>query len=197
MGHLRRARPRSGAYPCAQAGVAVVDAAAALPLAGLTAWQTLTRVLAVGKDDVVLVHAAAGGVGSFAVQLAQVLGARVIGTASEANHDYLRALGAEPVAYGDGLVERVRSMAPQGVTAVLDLVGGDALESSSQLLADGGRLASVTDAARVRELGGRYWFVRPDSVELTTLSRLVTTVAWTCTSKARFLWRRRATPTAL
>lgn len=147
--------------------------AAALPLAGLTAWQALTRVLGVGKDDVVLIHAAAGGVGSFAIQVAQILGARVIGTASEANHDHLRALGAQPIAYGEGLVERVRSVAPDGVGAVLDLVGGDALEVSPQLLREGGRLASVTDPSRVRELGGKYWFVRPDREDLATLSRLV------------------------
>lgn len=147
--------------------------AAALPLAGLTAWQTLTRVLGIGKDDLVLVHAAAGGVGSFAVQVAQILGARVIGTASEANHDHLRALGAQPIAYGEGLVERVRSVVPDGVGAVLDLVGGEALEVSPQLLREGGRLASVTDPARVRELGGTYWFVRPDREDLATLSRLV------------------------
>lgn len=147
--------------------------AAALPLAGLTAWQALTRVLRVGEGDVVLVHAAAGGVGTFAVQLAQVLGAQVIGTASEASFDHLRALGAQPVAYGDGLEERVRSAAPGGVTAVLDLVGGEALDVSPQLLGEGGRLASVVDADRVRELGGSYWFVRPDADELAALARLV------------------------
>ena len=147
--------------------------AAALPLAALTAWQTLTRVLGVGEDDVVLVHAAAGGVGSFAVQLAQILGARVIGTASEANGEHLRALGAEPVVYGDRLAERVRAVAPEGVTAVLDLVGGEALDVSPQLLREGGRLASVIDPVRVRELGGAYWFVRPDPDGLATLSRLV------------------------
>lgn len=147
--------------------------AAALPLAGLTAWQSLTRVLDVGKDDVVLVHAAAGGVGTFAVQLAQLLGARVIGTASEANFDHLRQLGVQPVAYGEGLVDAVRSAAPGGVTAVLDLVGGEALDVSPQVLADGGRVASVTDPVKVRELGGSYWFVRPDADDLATLARLV------------------------
>ena len=149
------------------------EQAAALPLAGLTAWQVLTRVLAVGEDDVVLVHAAAGGVGSFAVQLARLLGARVIGSASEANHDHLRGLGAEPVVYGDGLVDGVRELAPDGVAAVLDLVGGDSLETSPALLADGGRLASVIDAKRVVELGGQYWFVRPDSDDLGRLGRFV------------------------
>lgn len=147
--------------------------AAALPLAALTAWQALTRVLAVGQGDVVVVHAAAGGVGSFAVQLAQVLGARVIGTASEGNHDYLRSLGAEPVAYGDGLVDRVRSMAVEGVSVALDLVGGEAITSSPQLLAEGGRLASIVDPAAVAEAGGKYWFVRPDADDLATLCGLV------------------------
>ena len=149
-------------------------AAAGLPLAGLTAWQALTRGLELEDGDVVLVHAAAGGVGSFAVQLARVLGAaRVIGTASEATHDYVRELGAEPVTYGDGLDERVRALAPDGVTAVLDLVGGDTLEASPSLLAPGGRLASVRDPEKVKELGGRYVFVRPHSGQLTELSRLV------------------------
>lgn len=72
------------------------EEAAGLPLAGLTAYQALTRALNVGSGDTVLVHAAAGGVGSLAVQIARALGARVIGTASERNHDYLRGLGAEP-----------------------------------------------------------------------------------------------------
>ena len=150
--------------------------AAALPLAGLTAWQALTRGLDVGDGDVVLVHAAAGGVGSFAVQLAGVLGAaRVIGTASEGTHAYLRDLGAEPVTYGDGLAERVRELAPEGVTAVLDLVGGEALEVSADLLAPGGRLTSVREPDKVKELGGRYVFVRPDGAQLAELSRLVDT----------------------
>jgi NADPH:quinone reductase-like Zn-dependent oxidoreductase len=148
--------------------------AAALPLAGLTAWQALTRGLDLKEGDVVLVHAAAGGVGSFAVQLARVLGAaRVLGTASEGTHDYVRELGAEPVTYGDGLAERVRDLAPDGVTAVLDLVGGDTLEASPSLLAADGRLASVRDPDKVKELGGRYVFVRPDAGQLAELSRLV------------------------
>ena len=73
-----------------------------LPLAGLTALQSL-NALRVGAGDTVLVHAAAGGVGHLAVQIARARGARVIGTAGERNHDYLRGLGAEPVTYGEGL----------------------------------------------------------------------------------------------
>ncbi len=145
--------------------------AAGLPLAGLTAYQALHRALRVTKGDTLLVHAAAGGVGSLAVQLAVGLGARVIGTASPGNHDFLRSLGAEPVSYGDGLADRVRSLAPDGVDAVLDLVGGDTLEMSPGLLASGGRLASIVDPA-VRDLGGRYVFVRPDPADLAALCDL-------------------------
>ncbi|OEJ25736.1 alcohol dehydrogenase [Streptomyces agglomeratus] len=146
------------------------EEAAGLPLAGLTAYQALHR-LQVTEGETVLVHAAAGGVGALAVQIARTLGARVIGTASERNHDFLRSLGAVPVAYGDGLADRVKALAPEGVDAVLDLVGGEALKISPELLAPGGRLASVADGAVVG-LGGSYVFVRPDAADLTALTEL-------------------------
>jgi NADPH:quinone reductase-like Zn-dependent oxidoreductase len=145
--------------------------AAGLPLAGLTAYQSLTKALAVTGDDTVLIHAAAGGVGSFAVQIARAKGARVIGTAGPHNHDYLRELGAEPVRYGDGLADRIRRLAPSGVTAALDLVGGEALEVTPNLLTPTGRWASIVDPS-VRERGGRYVFVRPDPNDLATLASL-------------------------
>src|SRR5882757_2407415 len=97
--------------------------AAAPPLAGLAAYQGLAHRLGVGPGDTVLVHAAAGGVGVFAVQIAAALGARVIGTASEGNHGFLRALGAEPVNYRGALADRVRALVPEGVDAVLDAAG--------------------------------------------------------------------------
>src|SRR5215472_13665095 len=87
--------------------------------------------LGVGAGSTLLVNGAAGGVGSAAVQLAVARGARVIGTASQANHDYLRSLGAEPVAYGEGLVERARALAPDGVDAALDVAGSGCFPSSS------------------------------------------------------------------
>jgi NADPH:quinone reductase-like Zn-dependent oxidoreductase len=147
------------------------EQAAGLPLAGLTAYQALVKAIRLGEGETVLVHAAAGGVGSLAVQIAAHLGARVIGTASERNHDYLRSLGAEPVTYGEGLADRVRALAPDGVDAVLDLVGGDALTVSPDLLATGGRLVSIADGA-VLGLGGRYFWVRPDAADLAALSEL-------------------------
>ncbi|MFF9674143.1 NADP-dependent oxidoreductase [Streptomyces eurythermus] len=145
------------------------EEAAGLPLAGLTAYQVLVKALQVKRGETVLVHAAAGGVGSLAVQIAAHLGARVLGTAGEANHDYVRTLGGEPVAYGEGLAERVRGLAPEGVDAIFDTVGGDTLTVSAGLLAPEGRLASITDP-EVREYGGRYVFVRPDADDLARLS---------------------------
>ncbi|RPA20094.1 NADP-dependent oxidoreductase [Gordonia sp. OPL2] len=147
------------------------EEAAAVPLAGLTAYQTIRRA-GVTSDQTVLVHAAAGGVGSFAVQIARTLGARVIGTASESNHDYLKSLGAEPITYGEGLAERVRELEPAGVDVVLDYVGGDALDSVPDVLRDGGTVASITDARARDEFGGHYVWVRPDSTDLAELARL-------------------------
>ncbi len=149
------------------------EVAGGIPLAGLTALQALEAV-AVGEGDTVLVHAAAGGVGAFAVQLAVSRGARVLGTASEGNADFLRSLGAEPVTYGDGLQERVRDLlggAP--VTAAVDLVGGDAIADSFALVEDPSRVVTVTDGAQALAGGGRYVFVRPDSAQLGELARLV------------------------
>lgn len=144
--------------------------AGALPLAGLTAYQCVIAA-SIGPGDTVLVHAASGGVGTFAVQFASWAGARVLGTAGPANHDYVRELGAEPVAYGDDLVSAVRDLVPEGVSVIIDLVGGDALEATLDLGGDGLRLVSVTDADRVKALGGLYVFVRPNAEQLAELGR--------------------------
>jgi NADPH:quinone reductase-like Zn-dependent oxidoreductase len=98
------------------------EQAACMAIAGGAAYSALLQ-LGIGVGDTVLIHGAAGGVGSASVQIARDLGARVIGTASEQNHDYLRGLGAEPVAYGEGLVERVRALG--SITAVVDTIGGE------------------------------------------------------------------------
>ncbi|WP_405928816.1 NADP-dependent oxidoreductase [Streptomyces griseus] len=108
------------------------EQAAALPVATDTASRVLDE-LALAEGETLLLHGAGGGVGSAAVQLATARGATVIGTASPANHDYLRVLGAVPVAYGDGLVERVRELAPEGVDAVFDASGRGALPASIEL----------------------------------------------------------------
>jgi len=116
--------------------------------------SSAVEAMAVGPGDVVLVHAAAGGLGAFAVQLARVRGAAtVIGTAGPANHDYLRRLGAVPVSYGDGLVERVRAVAPGGVDCALDAAGPQALRASVELVADRARIHTMVSAELAEELG--------------------------------------------
>ncbi|RKN12035.1 NADP-dependent oxidoreductase [Streptomyces radicis] len=124
------------------------EVAGALAGAGITAWEALNK-LEVAEGETLLVHAAAGGVGTFAVQLAVARGARVIGTASEGNHERLRSLGAEPVTYGKGLVERVRAVSPRGVDAVLDASGRGEIPDSIELAGGPARVLSLVafDAA--------------------------------------------------
>ncbi|MFB6629862.1 NADP-dependent oxidoreductase [Streptomyces sp. NPDC056362] len=148
------------------------EEAAALPLAGLTAYQALHRPLAVRPGETVLVHAAAGGVGSMAVQIARHLGCRVIGAAREAGLERVAELGAEPVRYDEAtFTDQVRALAPLGVDAVLDTIGGPFLKLSAPLVAPGGRLASIADG-EVLALGGTYFWVRPDAADLTALADL-------------------------
>ncbi|MFI6705870.1 NADP-dependent oxidoreductase [Nonomuraea sp. NPDC050478] len=109
--------------------------------------------LAVTEGDTLLVHAAAGAVGTVAVQVAGMRGATVIGTAREENHAYLRDLGAIPVAYGAGLADRVRALAPGGVDAALDGAGGDALEVSLELVKDRDRILTLVEHDKAAELG--------------------------------------------
>jgi NADPH:quinone reductase-like Zn-dependent oxidoreductase len=144
--------------------------AASAPIVYLTAYYALVDLARLRRGESLLIHAAAGGVGSFGVQIAVARGARVIGTASEGNHAFLRGLGAEPVAYGDGVVDRIRALAPGGVDAVAEFVGGQ-LETSLAVLADGGRQASVADPG-VIEHGGRWIWVRPDGAESARLAAL-------------------------
>lgn len=141
--------------------------AAGLPLAGLTAYQTLSR-LGLREGETVLIHNGSGGVGIFGVQIARVLGARVIATASEKNHEWLRGFGAEPVAYGDGLADRVKALAPDGVDVVADFIGG-VLDVTQAVLKADGRHASIIDGS-VMEAGGSVFWVRPSGADLQTLA---------------------------
>lgn len=124
---------------------------------GLTAGVQTAEIaldgLGVGEGDTVLIHAAAGSVGSAAVQIARLRGATVIGTAREENHEYLRELGAIPVVYGDGLADRVRALAPGGVDAALDGAGGHALEVSLELVKDRERILTLVEHGKAAELG--------------------------------------------
>ena len=114
------------------------------PLAVETAVRSL-NLLGVTSGRTLLVNGAAGGVGSAAVQFARVRGARVIGTASESNHAYLRTLGAEPTTYGEGLVDRVRALAPDGVDLALDAAGFGALPDLIAITGSPGNVVTIAD----------------------------------------------------
>ena len=146
--------------------------ASALPLAGLTAFQALTQSLEISAGQTIVVNGAAGGVGSFAVQIARALGAEVIGTGSEHSFERIRDLGATPVPYGDGFVDAVRAAAPDGVHAVFDLYG-DVLESAKQVLNAQGRIASIAPPDQVLAAGASYVFVKPNRSQLAELVSMV------------------------
>ena len=116
--------------------------AATLAIAGCTAAAALA-VVNPGPADTLLIGGAGGGVGVFTVQLARLAGARVIGTGSATSADALRALGAEPVAYGDGLVDRLRALAPAGVTAAIDLHGTDTMQAARELGVPDERITTI------------------------------------------------------
>ncbi|HEV6952417.1 MAG TPA: NADP-dependent oxidoreductase [Promicromonospora sp.] len=116
--------------------------AAALTIAGRTAAAAVAAV-GPGPGDTVLVGGAGGGVGVFAVQLARLAGAHVIGTGSAASADFLRELGADPVTYGDGLVDRVRALAPDGVTAAMDLHGTETVHAARELGVPDSRISTI------------------------------------------------------
>ena len=139
-------------------GVRAVDeVAAAHGIPASTAYQAL-RSLDVRAGDTLLVHAGSGAVGQAAVQFAVDRGATVIATSSAAHHDRLRQLSAIPVEYGPGLVDRVRAVAPHGVTAILDAAGTDeAIEASLELLEDRTRIGTIVRGADAPGWGIQAW----------------------------------------
>ncbi|MFI6534454.1 NADP-dependent oxidoreductase [Nonomuraea sp. NPDC050547] len=152
----------------AYAEYAAVPSAAVTPKPAGLAWEVAGAMtagvqtaeiaidnLAIGSGDTLLIHGAAGSVGGAATQIARRRGATVIGTARAVNHDYLRDLGAIPVEYGPGLADRVRALAPGGVTAALDGAGGEALEVSLELVADRDRILTLFEHDKAAGLGIR------------------------------------------
>lgn len=126
--------------------------AAGLPVALETATRALDQ-LKVAAGSTLLVNGAAGGIGSTVVQLAVARGARVIGTASTANHNYLRLLGAEPTTYGEGMAERVRALAPDGVDVALDVAGSGVLPDLIDLAGGSQNVVTLADFAGSKEHG--------------------------------------------
>ncbi|NGO70558.1 NADP-dependent oxidoreductase [Streptomyces boncukensis] len=143
--------------------------AVALPLAGLTAWQALHDHAAVRPGQSVLVHGAAGAVGSLAVQLAREAGARVVGTGRERDRDAVLEAGAEQfVALADG--ERFEEAAGR-VDVVLDVIGGEILERSAAVVRPGGTLVTVAEPPKARPADGRavFFVVEPNREQLAGL----------------------------
>jgi len=130
---------------------------AALGIPVGTAYQAL-RSLAVGRRDTVLVHAGSGSVGQAAIQYAALWGATVLATSSERRFDRVRELGAIPIAYGEGLADRVRAAAPQGVTVALDVAGTDeAIETSLELVDDRDRIVTLVRGKDAASFGIRAY----------------------------------------
>jgi len=149
--------------------------AAAIPLAGTTAWKSLIEAARLEPGQRVLIHGAAGGVGSYGVQLAKWRGARVIATASAHNHDYLRGLGAdETVDYRHAGFEEAIGK----VDVVFDTIGGETQERSWRLLKNGGTLVSIinpppAEKAAAHGVRQAFVFIQPDAAVLTELAKLV------------------------
>jgi NADPH:quinone reductase-like Zn-dependent oxidoreductase len=121
------------------------EAAAGVPVAAETSVRVFTVLGGLHEGGTLVVNGAAGGVGSIGVQLARARGQRVIGTASERNHEFLRSLGAEPTTYGPGLVERVRALAPDGVDLAFDTAGRGSVPDLIELTGDPARVATIAD----------------------------------------------------
>ena len=159
------------------------EEAASVPLAGLTAYQALFDAAQLKMGETVLIHRAAGGVGGFAVQLASTIKARVIGTAREANHQYILSLGADmAIDYTqEDFEEIVLSRFASGIHVVLDTLGEETTFKSIRILAKGGRLVSIAsvlnDALKTecerRDVRYTYVFVSPNSGQLTQLARFI------------------------
>jgi NADPH:quinone reductase-like Zn-dependent oxidoreductase len=123
------------------------EEAAGLPVAAETSVRAFTLLGGLRAGQTIVISGASGGVGAIAVQIAKAHEARVIATASERNHAFLRELGAEPTTYGDGLVERVRALAPEGVDLALDVAGQGAAPALVELTGDPQKVVTIADFA--------------------------------------------------
>ncbi len=156
-----------------------LEKAAVLPLAGLTAYQALFDALQLKSGETILVHAGAGGVGSYAIQLAKNAGAIILTTARQNNHDYVKSLGADlAIDYTQqDFCETVRKEYPKGIDCVFDTIGGTTQEKSFGILKKGGRLVSILEISNQEKFeteGFRvsYVFVAPNAEQLEHLGKM-------------------------
>jgi NADPH:quinone reductase-like Zn-dependent oxidoreductase len=161
------------------------EEAAGLPVPVETAVRTLDA-LGLRSGQTLLVNGAAGGVGLAALQFALARGARVIGTASEGNHEFLRSLGVEPVTYGEGLADRVREIAPGGVDRVLDTAGRGPMPEMIELAGGPEHVVTIADFTAGQYgvqvstgAGERSWHALAEAAELWEAGRFHLPVART------------------
>lgn len=153
------------------------EESAAIPLAGLTAYQSLYIAGNLQEDQKVLILGASGGVGSFAIQLAKNRGAEVIGVASEKNHQYMKSLGADhTIDYENGDIgAAAKEIAPEGVDLIFDCTSGDTLRQSTKALKSSGKLVSILSQGEEVDEGidFQFVFVEPNSKQLAHYRELV------------------------
>lgn len=130
------------------------EVAGSLYVVGCTAYAAV-RAVGAGQGDTVAVSAAAGGVGSIVVQLLRTKGANVLGIASERNSDWLTALGVTPIAYGDGLADRLKAAAPNGIDAFIDLFGPEYVQLAVDLGIDPDRIDTIIAREKAQEVGAK------------------------------------------
>jgi NADPH:quinone reductase-like Zn-dependent oxidoreductase len=152
------------------------EAAGSLHVAGTTAWAAV-RAVDTRPGDTVAISAAAGGVGSIAVQLARRSGARVIGIAGAANASWLASLGVTPVTYGDGLADRLRAAAPDGIDAFIDCFGGGYVDLAVELGVPKERIDTIIDWAAAQQAGAKVEGVAAAEDPAAVLSELAGLVA--------------------
>ncbi len=154
--------------------------AAAIPLAGLTAWQALFDYAKLNKNETILIHAGSGGVGGFAIQFAKYADAKIITTASPQNHDYVKSLGADfAVDYHHAnYINEIKTLVPEGVDVVIDCIGGKAMENSLNILKTNGRLVGIVrhldpKLTQPKKAQFSYVFVEPNGNELAKIASLI------------------------
>ncbi len=155
------------------------EEAAVIPLAGLTAYQALFEGIKLQPNEKILIHAGAGGVGSFAIQMAKHRGAYVLTTASETHHPYLKNLGADEIIDYKKVkfVQEIQRKFPKGIDAVFDTVGAETQLESADVLKKGGRLISILalqhNVLKEKGVEANYLFVRPDHEQLVKIGKMV------------------------
>lgn len=154
--------------------------ASSIPLAGLTAWQSLFDIGKLRKGETVLIHAGAGGVGSLAIQFAKNAGVRVITTANQQNHDYVQKLGADIVIdyTKENFADKIKALFPAGIDLVYDTVGGETCQKSLNVIKDNGRLVSILErfdqkANNPRGITCSYVVGMPNGAELSKIAQMI------------------------